>query len=148
MKTIYDPATLNELTARISKLNMQSTAQWGKMNVYQMLRHNTLWEEMMLGKIKFRRVFIGRIFGKIALNDLIKDDRPLKRGMPTIKGFAITDTNGNIEEEKNKWIALLREHAGSTGKTFFHPFFGNMTKEQTGRLAYKHSNHHLQQFGC
>jgi len=27
-----------------------------------------------------------------------------------------------------------------------HPFFGKMTKEQVGYLAYKHTDHHLWQF--
>jgi hypothetical protein len=30
-------------------------AQWGKMNVYQMLKHCALWEDMTFGKIAVKR---------------------------------------------------------------------------------------------
>ncbi|HWB28481.1 MAG TPA: DinB family protein [Chitinophagaceae bacterium] len=147
MKTIYDKEILEELNARINALNESSTARWGKMNVYEMLRHNVLWEELMLGKMKYKRVFIGRIFGKMALNNLIRDDKPIKQNMPTLKGFAIKAETGNIETEKHQWIDLLKEHTNSSATEFFHPFFGHMTKAQAGYLAYKHTDHHLRQFG-
>jgi len=54
MKTIFDKQTRDELIDRINKLNENSTAQWGKMNVYQMLKHCTLYEEMLLGKKEFK----------------------------------------------------------------------------------------------
>jgi hypothetical protein len=39
MKTIFDKATRDELTARINMLTENSGPNWGKMNVYQMLKH-------------------------------------------------------------------------------------------------------------
>ncbi len=44
----------------------------GKMNIYQMLKHCTLCEEMYLGKTKHKRTLLGRLFGKMALNSLSK----------------------------------------------------------------------------
>ena len=70
MKTISDKATRDELIQRIQRLNAQATAQWGKMNVYQMVRHCSLWEDLMLGKRTYKRSFIGFLFGKIALKVL------------------------------------------------------------------------------
>jgi hypothetical protein len=31
---------------------------------------------------------------------------------------------------------------------FIHDFFGRMTREQVGQLAYKHTDHHLRPFGA
>lgn len=31
---------------------------------------------------------------------------------------------------------------------FMHPFFGKITREQIGYLAYKHDDHHLRQFNA
>ena len=146
MKTIFDETTLNELTKRISRISETSKAEWGKMNIYQMLKHCTQWEEMMLGKKKFKRAFLGRLFGKIALKDLLKDESPMKRGLPTLPEFKIRGT-GDVASERDKWIALLEEHAHCSNPDFVHPFFGKMTKEQSGYLAYKHIDHHLRQFG-
>jgi hypothetical protein len=146
MKTIFDKQTRDELIARISNLNENSTAQWGKMNIYQMLKHCTLYEEMLLGKKKFKRVFLGRIFGKFALKDLIGNDKPVKQNMPTIFEIRVTESNGDIASEIAKWIALLEEHAQPPNVVVIHPFCGKLTNEQIGYLSYKHTDHHLRQF--
>ncbi|HXB31279.1 MAG TPA: DUF1569 domain-containing protein [Puia sp.] len=147
MKSIFDESTTDELIRRISMLNENSKAQWGKMDVYQMIKHCTLWEEMITGKMKTKRMFLGRLFGKMALKNMIKDEKPVKRNMPTVPGFNIKD-HGEVLSEKNKWITMVKEHAHFSNTGFIHPFFGKMTKEQIGLLAYKHTDHHLRQFNC
>jgi hypothetical protein len=147
MKTIFDKATRDELTNRINILNDNSIPQWGKMNVYQMLKHCTLCEEMYLGKIKYKRAFLGRLFGKMALKNLLKDDSPLKQNSPTSAEFEVKEINGNASAEKRKWISLIQEYANYTNNNFVHWFFGKMTKEQVGYFVYKHTDHHLRQFG-
>lgn len=146
MKTIFDKTTRDELIARINTLNESNTAQWGKMNIYQMLKHCILYEEMMLGKIKYKRAFLGRLFGKMALPEFIKDESPIKRNVPTLPELKIRENNGNVAVEKNKWITLIKEYAHSSSPGIVHSFFGKLTKEQVGYLAYKHTDHHLRQF--
>ena len=91
MKTIFDKTTRDELISRINTLNENSKAQWGKMTVSQMLKHCIQWEEMALGKTIYKQSFIGKLFGKSALKDMIKDDGPLKKNMPTVPGFKIKE---------------------------------------------------------
>ncbi|HEY8937364.1 MAG TPA: DUF1569 domain-containing protein [Cyclobacteriaceae bacterium] len=146
MKTIFDKATREELIKRINTLNETSTAQWGEMNIYQMLKHCRLWEEMIQGRIKCKRVFIGRLIGKMALKSSLKDDKPMMRNAVTSPELKVTEISGDIASEKTKWIALLEEHAHFSNDEFVHPFFGKMTKEQVGYHAYKHIDHHLRQF--
>lgn len=50
MKSIFDKTTRDELATRINSLSENSAAQWGKMNVSQMMQHCTKWDEMALGK--------------------------------------------------------------------------------------------------
>jgi len=50
MKSTLDQTTREELIQRIHSLTENSTAQWGKMNVYQMLKLCIQWEEMLLEK--------------------------------------------------------------------------------------------------
>jgi len=145
MKTIFDKATREELISRIGTVNEDSTAQWGKMNTYQMLKHCSLFEEMALGKIKYKRVFVGRLFGKMALKKVLKDDAPLTRNTPTLSELRIKG-NGDVSTEKARWIGLLGEYEHFNNPDFIHPFFGKITKEQIGQLAYKHADHHLRQF--
>jgi hypothetical protein len=149
MKTIFDKSAKDKLINRIKTVSQQNTARWGKMNVYQMLKHCIIWDEWMLGlnKPAYNQEFLGKIFGKMALRKMIKDEAPLDKNIPTSKQFKPKEQTGNIEAEKEKWISLLNQYENYNNPKFIHDFFGKMTKEQVGYLVYKHTDHHLRQFG-
>lgn len=149
MKTIFDKPIREELTTRINSLNDNSNAQWGKMNVYQMTKHCTIWDEWVLGKNNpiYKQEFLGKLFGKMALKSNTKDEKPLGKNMPAGKAFTVKDKDGNVEVQKKKWMDLIAEYEHYSNNDFIHDFFGRMTKEQIGVFAYKHSDHHLRQFG-
>jgi hypothetical protein len=144
MKTLFDQTTRAELVARINKLDERSQPQWGKMTVYQMIKHCAKWEDMLLGKTQYKQSFLGRIVGKFALKDMLKDE-PAKRNLPTIPLFKITG-DGDVSEAKAEWLSLLAEYDHKKPAGFMHPFFGQLTTEQAGQMAYKHIDHHLRQF--
>ena len=144
MKSIFDTTDRAELINRITLLNESSTARWGKMNVSQMLQHCRKWDEMALGKEKYKQSFIGRLFGKMALRDMMKDE-PIKKNLPTVPSFKIKEDT-NVDEEKKRWIKVLDEYTDSSNNEFIHPFFGALTKVQAGFIACKHADHHLRQF--
>ena len=146
MKSVFEKETRDELISRINSLNENSTAQWGKMNVSQMIKHCTQWDEMALGKKKYKQSFIGKLLGKMALKDMMKDQL-IKKNLPTVPSFKITESV-DFAEEKNRWLAFLENYSNYAGEGIIHPFFGKITKDQTGYLAYKHANHHLTQFNC
>jgi uncharacterized protein DUF1569 len=146
MKTLDDKATREEIISRINTLSEHSTAQWGKMNVSQMLKHCRLWEEWVLGRVHYKRQFIGRIFGRMALKGILKDDKPMMRNALSYPAFIIKDNSIDFASERAKWIALIEAHARISNPGFVHTFFGKMTEEQIGYLAYKHYDHHLRQF--
>jgi len=150
MTTVFDTSTRDELIRRIHTVDETSTARWGRMNVYQMVRHCTLWEGWIQGKppCTYKQALIGRLFGRMALRGVTKDDRPLARNVPTTKAFKITDTTGDVAAERRKWAALVAEYEHYSNPGFIHDFFGRMTREQIGQLAYKHTDHHLRQFGA
>lgn len=148
MKTIFDGPIRIELINRINMLHENSTAQWGRMTVYQMLKHCKLWEEMILGRQCYKRAFLGRVFGKMALKEILNDENPLRRNTPTIPELKIREREGIFSIEKTQWISLIREHEHFSNPGLVHPFFGKMTSDQVGCLAYKHADHHLRQFNC
>jgi Protein of unknown function (DUF1569) len=148
MNSIFNKPDRDKLIARISLLNEKNTPEWGKMNVFQMIKHCILWEEMVVENKTYKRAFVGRIFGKMALKSVLKDEKPLGRNSPTIREFIITETSGDINTEKIKWTAVIEQYEHLTISNFVHPFFGKMTKEQIGYMAYKHIDHHLRQFGA
>ena len=147
MKSTFDKSSRDKLIERINLLQPNRTSEWGKMNVFQRIKHCILWEEMVFGNKAYKRIFIGRIFGKLALKSILKDEKPLKRNTPTIPEFIIKETSGDITNEKIKWVATIEQYEHFKNDNFIHPFFGKMTKEQIGYMAYKHIDHHLRQFG-
>lgn len=147
MKSVFDIATREELATRINSLSRQHQAHWGKMNVYQMIKHCTLCEEMMLGKMKIKRVFIGRLIGGMLLKKVLKDESPFGKNSPTSPLLKTLHESGDIEQQKKEWLNRLEQYASYTDPDFVHPFFGPMTRDQIGFFAYKHVDHHLRQFG-
>ncbi|NML41338.1 DUF1569 domain-containing protein [Chitinophaga sp. G-6-1-13] len=148
MKTIFDPSTRTELINRINSLNEHSRAQWGKMDVWQMTKHCTIWFEWIMGKNNptYKQEWLGRIFGKMALKSNTKDDRPMQKNMPAGKQ-AVKEKGGDVEQQKKIWINLIAACEHYSNPAFIHDFFGKMTTEQIGVFAYKHADHHLRQFG-
>lgn len=148
MKTVFDTAVREELLTRINSLTLQNNAQWGKMNVSQMLKHCTLCDEMFFGKIMIKRVFIGRLIGPMLLRKALKDEQGFGKNSPTSPLLKTTGQQCDIDLQKKEWISSIEQFANYNKQNFVHPFFGPMTKDQVGLFAYKHADHHLIQFGA
>ncbi|MEL6923130.1 MAG: DUF1569 domain-containing protein [Bacteroidota bacterium] len=149
MQSIFHPQTIDSFKKRIQKIDPNANAQWGKMNTFQMLKHCSENDRMLLRQRQLRRLFIGRLFGKMALRSNIKDDKPLSKNSPTHPDLVIRD-NGDAEAQKKIWLSLLDQYPSmqtSDYVDFVHPFFGKMSAGQVGKFAFKHIDHHLRQFG-
>jgi len=147
MKTVLDKLVRAELISRINLLSENHRPQWGKMTVYQMLKHCSIAEESYLGRKKYNRTFLGRLIGRKVLKHMLADESPMMRNAKTLKAFVVT-SSGDIEAERKKWITLLNEYENFSREGIVHWFFGPMTKEQIGYFSYKHADHHLRQFNC
>jgi hypothetical protein len=149
MRTIFDNVTRRELIDRINLLQQKSTPLWGKMTVYQMTKHCTIWNEWVLGTHAplYKQEFLGKLFGKMALKSNTKDDKPMAKNMPAGKGFTVNEKQGDLNHEKAHWKNLITQYEHFSNDRYVHDFFGKMTKEQIGIFAYKHNDHHLRQFG-
>ena len=148
MRSIFDKSTRDEVITRINSLDENSAALWGKMNVFQMLKHCSLWEEMIQGKKQYKRMFMGRLFGPMALNKVLKDEAPLRRSTPTLPDLMIKEKDGDVQAQKKEWISRVEAYANFSDPGYVHVFFGKMTREQVGYFVYKHIDHHLRQFNC
>ena len=147
MHNLFEPTVAADIISRIEKLQPTSQAQWGRMNVSQMLAHcngplQTYFEEK-----KWKRNLIGLLFGKIAFRQLISE-KPWKKGLPTAKEFRITSQR-NFEEEKSKLLSNVSRFSaeGYTITSIVHPFFGKLSSQEYALFNYRHLDHHLQQFG-
>ena len=150
MNTIFDKSIRDELINRVNSINKNSKALWGKMNIYQMTRHCTIWNEWVLGKHSsvYKQEFLGKIFGKMALKSNTKDDKPIGKNMPAGKAFIIKEKDGDLETHKTLWTNQITAYEQFSNDDFIHDFFGKMTIEQIGIFVYKHNDHHLRQFNA
>ncbi|MEP5792062.1 MAG: type I restriction-modification enzyme R subunit C-terminal domain-containing protein [Cyclobacteriaceae bacterium] len=142
MKTIFNQSECDVLLDRIALLSAEAQGRWGKMNVYQMLKHCIVSEHMFLGDSSYDRLFVGKLFGKMALKGILKDEQPLKKNQPTHPEFKMTG-NGEVMPLKDSWRVLLSRYVLADQNAFtgfVHPFFGAMTKDEIGRYARIHFN--------
>jgi hypothetical protein len=146
MKSIFDNANSKEILDRINKLRSDSTPQWGKMNVSQMMAHAAIPIEAALGirEIPGKGNFILKLFFK----SILYNDKPYSKSSPTNKLFIVTDQR-NFDFEKNNLVEVIQKAVkkGNNDSWGLHPTFGAMTSEQWGQSFYKHLDHHLKQFG-
>lgn len=147
-KTLSDKTTVDEVSERINSLTSQTQGRWGKMSVNQMLKHCSETFEAALGKKEVTKNFLSYTIGPM-LKFLFTNETPLSKGSPTAKEFIIID-NPDFETEKTRLINLIQEYHNkfdpNSPKTR-HAFFGKLTPNQWARGMYKHTDHHLTQFG-
>ncbi|MBT8258567.1 MAG: DUF1569 domain-containing protein [Bacteroidia bacterium] len=146
MENIFDTEVFNNIKSRIESLEVNTQAQWGKMSVDQMVHHcqgplNIILEKETYG---LKPSWFARTFFKKSMYS----DKLWRKNLPTLKEFRET-RNYDFQDEKQKLISLLEELGTDRERTEWqdHPTFGPMTKEQWGKMHYKHLDHHLRQFG-
>ena len=145
--SLFDPAGLTAMLARLDRLRPDSARQWGKMSIGQMLAHCQPPLRVALGELPLKRSLIGLLFGRMAKKKLLSPE-PWKHGMPTAPEFRITDAR-DFDQERAALRTLVQRFgsAGPSGLTPLpHPFFGPLTKEEWQGLQWRHLDHHLRQF--
>lgn len=150
MQSLFNTTDNQKIIDRINSLSNTSQAQWGKMNVAQMLAHNQVPLKVAFGEHKLKRGLMSILFGKMFKNKLMKDEKPFDRNLPTDKTFIVVDQR-EFEKEKNALSELIKNFVekGPNGLTKDpHPFFGELTGEEWDKLQWKHMDHHLRQFGA
>ncbi|MES2774635.1 MAG: DUF1569 domain-containing protein [Bacteroidota bacterium] len=148
MENLFAPSSAEKIISRIGQLNAGLAPLWGKMNVGQMLAHCRMPLIAGIGDAKFKRSFIGFLFGSIIKRQFLKG-KPFKKNLPTDKSFIMTEAKF-FDDEKQQLVEVIKRFTGSGPGAFknnVHPFFGQMSAGEWGILSWKHLDHHLQQFG-
>lgn len=148
MQSLFESKSNKEILDRINKLDENSQAKWGKMDVAQMLAHCSEPVKVPLEKLTLKKP---NLIMKVLFSffkDSLYNDKPWKHGLPTSKEYKIIDSKVFLEE-KNKLIELINLLQSKKGQTNWppHPYCGQLTTEQWGKMMYKHLDHHLNQFG-
>jgi hypothetical protein len=147
MGSILNEGDRAEIDRRLRSLSATSTARWGSMNVVGMLQHLRLAARMTLGELSVPSAN-KRAFQMFPLKHLILYVFPFPKGAPTAPELKPADA-ASFEEERAAVLELLQRigTGQSEGVGPAHPLFGTLTWREWGVTTYKHTDHHLKQFG-
>ena len=145
MKSLLREDTRQGIRERIEALAPSARPLWGKMNAARMLAHCSAQLRMSWGEIpcKARKSPLGRPPIKQALVYFV----PWPKSAPTAPELIRPDTE-NWQAEKTDLLALVDRFPTAIQKSSApHPLFGKLSRRAWGRLAFRHLDHHLRQFG-
>ena len=152
MKSLKNPACQLETLQRIRTLSADSSRQWGKMTVGQMVCHLTDGFQMATGERPVQEV--SSLWTRTGLRWVaLYLPLPWPKGVQTLPevdalrdGTAPTEFANDLERLEGAvqtFVELAK--AGRCGR---HPFFGALSPDQWLRWGYLHADHHLRQFGA
>jgi hypothetical protein len=153
VKQLFDEGVYRNTTARILSVRSDSKPFWGKMNAHQMICHCTdpLRELLGLRPTKDISSLLSRtIFKWVSLRLMKKWPEGKLPTAPEYDQLADGTPRTNFEKDRAELLRLLSEIHGQPRWYRFHrhPFFGRLSRTETGRLIYLHLDHHLRQFGA
>ena len=149
MKNLFEEKAVNEILTRIAKLSPESQAQWGKMNLGQMMAHLNVSYDYVYSDKYSRPKGLKKWALKTFVKPMVVGEKTYKKNLRTAPDFVITDIK-EFEAEKKK----LLEHIKKTqelGAQYFDGkdshSFGPLSEKEWNAMFYKHLDHHLKQFG-
>lgn len=150
MPSILNPTDADVLRGRFAKLTPDAPAQFGKFNAPRMVCHLIDAYRNALGENN-DTPFTGHILSNSALRWLIINVIPFPKGKaPTAPSYLATKP-ASWDADCTRWRELFDRVAARrnepTAAWGVHPAFGYLNAEQWGKLIYKHTAHHLGQFG-
>ena len=148
MKNIFVAEVSKEVEERINKLTPQTQAQWGEMDVAQMLAHCCVTYEMIDEKHP-KATGLKKILLSLFVKPIVVSQKPYKKNSRTAPVFIIADEREFVKEKK-RLVAYITE-TQKLGEAYFEGkesnSFGSLTAKEWNNSFYKHLDHHLTQFG-
>ena len=149
MHTIRNDADRDYLVGRVDKLSGDEKPLWGKMTCDQMLSHLVQASELpFVASVPERSTFAFRTIVK----PLVLYVLPMPKEVRVSAEFDQQQkgrTPQGAAADKDALIGLLSRVGTlpADHECLNHPMFGNLTAKQWAVLMYKHTDHHLKQFG-
>jgi hypothetical protein len=147
MKSVWNPAVQAELVSRAATLRPDSAARWGRLTCPRMLVHVTDALAMYMGTIRVGVKRTPLLYSP--LKQAVIYALPMPRNVPTAREL-LSREPASWEEEQERFGTTLKAFCSQHARTDWplHPLFGRLSPRAVGVLAYKHTDHHLRQFGA
>jgi hypothetical protein len=147
VKTLWDPRTQEELRTRIRSLRADTPARWGRFTCPQMVVHITDAFALYSGELSCAARWTPARYPP--LKQAIVYLMPFPKNVPTAPEL-LARTPGRWEDEIVRLEKALTAFISQRDRTEWpaHPIFGRLSGRAYGVLAYRHTDHHLRQFGA
>ena len=146
MKSLWNPRLHDTIVSRVASLSPGLQPKWGRMTCLQMVVHVTDAFAMYCGDlpVAVKHTPIEYFPLKHAFLYVV----PMPKNVPTARELKLR-VAGNWEAEVSRLRQAIRQFESRRCCTDWplHPIFGHMSQRAYGVLAYKHTDHHLRQFG-
>ena len=151
MRTVAEPAVLKSLVKRLKALRTDSRRRWGSLTPHEMLCHLGDATGMVLGRRPRTRPLRERRRPLVKLLALWSPI-PWPHGWPTNPSHdprAEGTRPSEFESDRERAIEGIEAVAGAGPDELIsaHGVFGTMSTRDWQRWAYRHTHHHLRQFG-
>lgn len=143
--TIYDSVRRDELAQRLDRLTATARPRWGRMDAGRMVCHLLEAFRMPSGALRIRRRFVPL---RALVRWLMLYKVPFPKGAPTDRAL-LTRSAATWEDDRAALRAAIvsATEPSPDAPRGDHPIFGEMSVRDWGVLMYKHTDHHLRQFG-
>jgi hypothetical protein len=146
MKTMWNEQDRQNLCRRLAQVTPGTTPRWGRMSAPQMMAHLTDVLRVAFGDLTPvpRKLPIRYP----PLKQLIIYALPFPKNAPTAPEVicrSASEWQGEVTELTSLVGRFGREPRGRAWPD--HPAFGTMNARSWGVLMYRHTDHHLRQFG-
>jgi len=150
-KTTLAATDRDELIARLRRVTPASRPRWGTMTAHQMICHLADSFRVTLGEREsssaatpFRRIVAKRM--------VLHTDLPLPRGVratPELSQDAQGTSPSEFAADLGALVRLIeRSVQPNAPRPNPHPGFGEITRAEWARFNWRHTDHHLKQFGA
>jgi len=145
-KTLWNDRSRRELLERFDRLKPDATPLWGKMNASQMVGHLVDWMKMANGELVTAP--LNRPLRFPLIKQVVIYWLPWPKGVPTAPELLSKNQRDFVGEH-----AVFRRYLATVEKPDAkkvwpeHPAFGALNTREWGALGYRHTDHHLRQFG-
>ena len=146
MPSLLDSADHEAILQRLRRLQPSFQPRWGRFTAPRMVCHLADSLRVGLGDLSARRVDTlprRTLFKWVVVYSPLPVPPGKVQTAPEMLATEPTDWAEDVAA-----VSGLMGRMATTPTSATHPFFGPLTHGGWGRLAWKHIDHHLRQFGC
>lgn len=149
-RSLVVPANVDELIARLGRLEPTSPRQWGTLTPHEMLCHLGDSFLAVLGNRHASSAKNGWLLRTAMKWFALHTSLPWPQGVPTrpeVDPKRAGTKPLEFERDRKHVVDLIRRVAATDTHFGTHPGFGEMRRDEWLLWGYGHVDHHLRQFG-